>query len=337
MGWTWSPSDGFWQHDQGLPAVCDPVAVATTGQERRHAYDFWISTVFYDFKADQPDGRQRRDFQANASGLISGQGSFFKSTSYAISGGRSAAHARSDCLDVVTLGLIFSGRRCAETAGGVTSIAEPATFFAYDAARASTVNWTRHRSASLVLPRRSVISAIDRDVPSEADLAQRLNCDPLAPFLRAHLHQMVQHGAALDAIGSSVALAGLTDLALGALRSAYRQKPQDDDRSHGRALLTAARAFIERNLARSDLDAAMLATALGLSRAGLYRLFSGQEQSVAAAIRAARLAKARSLLSTTRELSIAEIAHQCGLDTPHFSRMFREHFGYTPSQAREQM
>lgn len=334
MDWTWSSSEGFWQPDIGLSAACEPIVVSTLKQERRHAYDFWSSAVFYDFMADRPDISQRRDFRASASGLISGQGSFFQSASDAVSGSRSAAQARSDGIDVMTFGFVFSGRRSTETADGATAIAEPGSFFAYDAARPSKVDWTAHRSASLVLPRQSVINAIGGDIPAEAELAQRLANDPLAPFLRGYLHQLVQHGTALDTDGHRVTLAGLTGLALAALRSAYRIEAQDEA-AQRRALLTAAKTFIDRHLTRPDLDAAMLATALGISRASLYRLFSGQEQSVSAAIRAARLARARQLLSSMPQRSIAEIASQCGLDTPHFSRMFREQFGITPSQARE--
>jgi AraC-like DNA-binding protein len=61
--------------------------------------------------------------------------------------------------------------------------------------------------------------------------------------------------------------------------------------------------------------------------------------SFSAFVLAKRLAKAERMLADRRyaHLSIAQIAHESGFgDVSHFNRMFRRHYGVTPSDVREE-
>ncbi|MCW4115490.1 helix-turn-helix domain-containing protein [Aurantimonas sp. MSK8Z-1] len=98
------------------------------------------------------------------------------------------------------------------------------------------------------------------------------------------------------------------------------------------AALLRARRYIERNLALPSLDPEMVATAIGLSKATLFRLFQPLG-GVATYIQRRRLARAHEALAgATRDRPrIAEVAYAVGFSDPaHFSRAFRTLYGMTP-------
>jgi AraC-like DNA-binding protein len=81
----------------------------------------------------------------------------------------------------------------------------------------------------------------------------------------------------------------------------------------------------------------VVAATLGCSRATLYRVFAAHGESVAALIWGARLRLASRLLTSPghQHMLVADIAFQCGFSEPSsFNRMFKRHFGTTPSDAR---
>jgi AraC-like DNA-binding protein len=103
----------------------------------------------------------------------------------------------------------------------------------------------------------------------------------------------------------------------------------------GNIALERALGFIEANCSRASLNVDEIVAAVGVSRATLYRLFAPLE-GVASCIRAARLERARALLSDPAASgTIASIAYRCGFADPlHFSRAFTDFFGFRPSNLR---
>ena len=102
----------------------------------------------------------------------------------------------------------------------------------------------------------------------------------------------------------------------------------------GDPLLDKALAFIDRNLARSDLAPALLEKSLALSRSRLYRLFEPLG-GVRNAILQRRLERAVRVLltSTAAKPPLHSIACDHGFSSEeHYSRAFRVHFGTTPYQ-----
>jgi AraC-like DNA-binding protein len=88
--------------------------------------------------------------------------------------------------------------------------------------------------------------------------------------------------------------------------------------------------FIERHLARPDLDPGAVAQAHHLSLRTLHRLFAGEEETVAGLIRRRRLEQCRRDLRNPllRDQPIRVIAARWGFPDPaHFSRAFREAYG----------
>ena len=94
------------------------------------------------------------------------------------------------------------------------------------------------------------------------------------------------------------------------------------------------RDFVNTNLHRPDLDIDMLTSAFGVSRATIYRHFN-EDGGIVRYIRNRRLDRCfLELTKTKRErgrvMTIARRWHFT--DATHFSRLFRERFGISPSQ-----
>jgi AraC-like DNA-binding protein len=97
------------------------------------------------------------------------------------------------------------------------------------------------------------------------------------------------------------------------------------------------KAFIKENATDSGLTVSKVAEALDMSLSAIYRAFESQQISLAEMIWLERLGAARSALrdQTFAHKSIKEIAFESGFsDAAHFSRVFRQRFGTTPSEFR---
>ena len=81
----------------------------------------------------------------------------------------------------------------------------------------------------------------------------------------------------------------------------------------------------------------LIARQLRCSRAHLYRVFAAQGETVANYARELRLQRAHALLTRVNaaKQQIGDIAYSCGFEDPvHFTRLFRQRFGLTPSELR---
>jgi len=92
---------------------------------------------------------------------------------------------------------------------------------------------------------------------------------------------------------------------------------------------------VEASLLTESADVESLSAALCMSPSTLYRKIKGLTGiSPNELIRNIKLDKAAALLKTT-DLTIAEIAYQCGMGSPvYFRTVFKERFGKTPSEFR---
>jgi AraC-like DNA-binding protein len=103
------------------------------------------------------------------------------------------------------------------------------------------------------------------------------------------------------------------------------------------ALRDRIRAYIRHNLHDPALGVDAVAKALRCSRRHLYNAFDGEGESIAAYIQKQRLEACMRDMSRgdARGRSITEIALSWGFANPsHFSRVFREHTGRSPSEFR---
>lgn len=92
---------------------------------------------------------------------------------------------------------------------------------------------------------------------------------------------------------------------------------------------------VEGQIGNSSLQIDAIGRQLNLSRVQLYRRLKAETgMTPNELLRAYRLAKAASLLTTTN-LTIAEIAYRVGYSSPgYFSRCFREQYGTLPQDLR---
>lgn len=107
--------------------------------------------------------------------------------------------------------------------------------------------------------------------------------------------------------------------------------------SRRESLMITIKAFIEAHLSDPALDATSVAAAHHISTSYLQKLFSSESLSVAAYIRQRRLEGCRKELTDPhrRDQSAATIATHWGLvDPSHFSRIFKNAYGFTPGEYR---
>jgi AraC-like DNA-binding protein len=114
--------------------------------------------------------------------------------------------------------------------------------------------------------------------------------------------------------------------------------PLAETRNGHSSLLEQLRAHAEAQLADPGLSVASLARAHAISERYVQKLFAADGCSVSEWVRARRLERVRRDLLDPRLASepIAAIAARWGLRHPsYFSRIFREAYGLSPSEARE--
>jgi AraC-like DNA-binding protein len=180
--------------------------------------------------------------------------------------------------------------------------------------------------------------------------------------------QMVERGLRLDALmarhvgGAS----GISRVALATMRSTYQELPNmSASAAHGageliaqlvrlslielagqatsmtqrEALKDRIRGYVALNLRDPKLSIDQIAHALNCSRRHLYNAFAEEDETLASHIQRLRLdACLRELQhSAALERPITDIALSWGFSNPsHFSRVFREHTGLSPSEFRHQ-
>ncbi|MEV8390485.1 MULTISPECIES: helix-turn-helix domain-containing protein [unclassified Streptomyces] len=102
------------------------------------------------------------------------------------------------------------------------------------------------------------------------------------------------------------------------------------------ALAQAAKNLAEQRLADADLSPAMPARELNDSARTLQRAFAASGESVTAYIRERRLELARQALSASRLAVSGIAAHGQFADSSHFSRVFKQRYGLTPTEYARQ-
>jgi AraC-like DNA-binding protein len=102
------------------------------------------------------------------------------------------------------------------------------------------------------------------------------------------------------------------------------------------ALRDRIRAYVRQHLRDPQLSVDGIARALNCSRRHLYNAFAGEGESIAAYVQRLRLeACIRDLQDAAHARPITDIALSWGFGNPsHFSRVFRDHTGKSPSEFR---
>jgi AraC-like DNA-binding protein len=104
----------------------------------------------------------------------------------------------------------------------------------------------------------------------------------------------------------------------------------------GESLAMRILTYLDRHALDRDLSAERVAAVHSISTRYLYVVLSRQNITLGDRVRTARLRHAAGVLREEPFTRIADIAHRCGFaDHAHFARLFRSHWGMTPSEWRE--
>ncbi len=158
-----------------------------------------------------------------------------------------------------------------------------------------------------------------------------------ASALGGLLHDAIA-GHALDGHAQRVLEDSMVALVETALHGAGSPHDAPAQQRLGDGRVTRIVEYIDTALHDPELTAQRLATMFNVSRRTLYNLFREYGQTPHAYIQARRLQRAAQRLRAPVDagLSITEIAFGLGFaDAAHFSRVFHERFGMSPSQWRQ--
>jgi AraC-like DNA-binding protein len=98
-----------------------------------------------------------------------------------------------------------------------------------------------------------------------------------------------------------------------------------------------ALAYIKHNHCDPKIDPKLIAATCGISVNYLHKLFQGEDTQIESMIYALRLETSKNMLLDPlhKEKTLQQIAYKTGFSHPsHFSRLFKEKFGMSPSEFR---
>lgn len=182
--------------------------------------------------------------------------------------------------------------------------------------------------------------ALDKRLPEGSRLhgACFAENDPIGALVASHVRTLAAVLTEMSIEQSKVAAEATLDLLAACLLPKARLDATRDDPRLAPMLRAQALAHVERHLLDPDLGADALCKALKVSRTTLYELFN-ESGGVARHVRGKRLDEAMCRLVSPRHARerVSEIAYATGFSSEKtFSRAFKERFGCTPSEAREE-
>lgn len=296
-------------------------------------FDYWRQLFIGSYIERLPGSDARQDFRGEIVGCADGNGAVF-------------ANLRNDPVvgtfgkrgsDLVLVGCIHCGAFQLSYGTKATILDPRSGLVLFDCDRPALSSTSTVTEISyLALPRATVTAAMgSSDLTAQGAPMRLLPKNGLTPMMLAYLHALARHGSELDRLESAAAMKAATGLAI-ALITKLGHKSLQEREGVEDIFFGAARHYIELNYWRHDLTANRIASAIGCSRARLYRLFANRSQTVAGFLRDVRLQRARVLLETELSQSIGLIAFNTGYtDLSAFGKAFKRRFGMSPSDCRE--
>lgn len=200
------------------------------------------------------------------------------------------------------------------------------------------------------------------DTTGAYEIANPERCDHL--IVMVPKEGLAERGLRLDGtMGRRLGGSGISRVALETMRNTYQELPhmseaaaqgagelikqlvrlslqelagQETAVTQREALRDRIRDYVRQHLRDPELSVDGIARALNCSRRHLYNAFAGEGESIAAYIQRLRLqACIRDLQQAGQARPITDIAMSWGFGNPsHFSRVFRDHTGMSPSEFR---
>jgi AraC-like DNA-binding protein len=287
-------------------------------------------------------GHEVRPFEGRVRRVLGAQAHLVEHASDALVAVRDQQQCRRDGVDYVSINVLLTGSTGVCEHGGVQRLRAGSIYFV-DSALPVQFRLPRHHSISIFLPRGQVQGALAAGGTSPADSGRTLlppglqasTGKGIGAVLQSHMRMVAAQAAFMSPEQRVTTIAACVDMALAVVQAAKHGTADAEQFAGGFYL--AARRFIEHHCSDPELNPQAVATAIGCSRASLYRLFAHHGESVAALIWARRLAHAHHMITSGRHMAmpLAKIGFCSGFtDQSAFTRTFRRRYGMTPGEAR---
>jgi AraC-like DNA-binding protein len=315
----------------GLPAMATiPSRVLDTDSlPPRERFALWRDSLSVTHAVDHPDDCDPSCFRAYARGWDLGQALVVESQVTAQLLARSPRLARADQIDHYIIRLQRRGRWHGE-AGEHIAEAGDNSVMVLDMARSSKALSTGIDNVNLLLPRDTLDAMM-----TPFDMHGLVLHGPMAALLRSHLEALVEtlpHISREHASDIAYATCALVAACLKPSRATTKRAAAPLHL----ARLAEIRRYVDDHLRSPALSPETIAKALGLSRSTLYATCE-PHGGVTAFIRQRRLERIHALLADPQnDQRISQVAYRHGfVSKAHFSRVFRDAFGYSPRETRE--
>jgi AraC-like DNA-binding protein len=319
-----------------VSSSCRHEFVSTAGLPTAEQYMFWRHTLLKRYEPLGPAGVVGQPFVASVRKVIAPDGEFADLDMTAVSITRTRRLLRADGVDNIVLSLTLAG-------GGAGWFADPdrETTLGGPQIRIRhqgtpyALNWTAKNTRTLHVELPSVAFDSRTNACILAAVGMHIPSRGLAPMLAVQMRAFAEAAPGLNPATRAVGLRSVLDLAAAVMRLEFGTETAESDVC-AEGMLIAAQAIIARQFASTDLSPDAIAHRLSCSRAHLYRVFARSGLTVAGYLREIRLQRCRAgLASAGPRDTIGDIAFRCGFEDPvHFTRLFRQRFGLTPSAFR---
>ncbi|MGD6741901.1 helix-turn-helix domain-containing protein [Streptomyces sp. BH106] len=247
---------------------------------------------------------------------------------------RSPRLARLSPSETTQISVLLRGRAAFSQQGRTALLSEPGDFAIIDTSRAYVCEFITPGDQVMVQVPRALLTP-GLGMLDEVTAVTVSGQAGLAAVASSALFALAQQDAdRQDALARSAARSAV-DLAVSALLD---QVPGEPARSPRSELLEQAQRFMRDHLHEPDLGPARVAAAIPVSERYLFAVFQESGSTPSRWLREARLDRARRLLEAHQgehARPIQEVGAAVGLPrASHFSRLFREQYGVSPSEYR---
>ncbi len=310
---------------QAIPSA----ALDTAQVPARERFPLWHAALSPTHDAGLPDDSDATAFTASARGWLLGKALVLESRSTPQVLRRSPRRIRADQTDHYIIHLQRKGRWIADAAGRSVD-AGPGSVLILDMARACDARTTEIENVNIVLAR----DALDCLLPPFSMHGLMLD-GPMGTLLRDHVESLADNLPYMHP-EESESVADATCRVIAACLAPSRENIARAGVWLAATRLRQVRAYIDAHISSPQLSAQSICAALGISRTTLYNACEPMG-GVTAFIQKRRLRRIHALLADPNERRlISEIAYLFGfVSNAHFSRAFRNTFGYSPREARE--
>lgn len=301
----------------------------------KERFALWRDSISCIFDVDASRETRGERFAASVDAHMLGPLMLARTTTIEQRWERSPSLVARDGMDHYMIQLFEEGHMRARHDHGEVEIPEGG-LIVFDLAETVTSRTDNFTNLSLILPRQMVSGILKQ--PDGQHMRALSGEEPMVALLRDHLLSLKRLAARMTVAQAAETAPATAGLVAACLNGSVEDIPTGETRPTLRdaLLIRRSREYIDANLSAPDLAPDMIARAVGVSRAHLYRLFQPQG-GVSNYIRDRRLRCALLTLGdpSQRDRPIYDIALDYGFTSnPVFTRSFRQRYGVTPRDVR---